>query len=565
MKDKMMKFTKNMSIGKKMVLGYGVLLTLTIIISVLGLLGIRVLDGSIKSLANGSQKANDAIKMCRIDVNIAARDVREMALNDDTSTYETYQQDIDSKLTDLDDNLAELKAANVVSDEKYQAYADALNQWKSDASTIVDDLVAGDKTKATEMIFSTCVPSLSNLVDLSKELDSEIESLVDKSLKRSRSIYYTSFAIVLIVTLLSVAFTVFLGRSVMDSIVVPLQEIEASAKELSEGNLHTQITYESNDELGDVADSLRESIRCLSSYVDDISQTMTQFADGDFVLNPTVDWKGDFTPILEAFRKFEANMGDTVSGIQQAVSQVEIGSQQVSDTSMELAQGATDQAIVMQQFTSTLGDISSRVSENAIQADDISRRVEEVGGEISITNEKMREMVQSMNEIEESSEKIRQIIDTIDDVAAQTNLLALNASIEAARAGEFGKGFAVVANQVTVLANQSANAAEESTQLIEASIKEVKKGKALTDEIAQQQEKVAVDTQTIVDEVEQVAKNLKSQDESFIQLNDGIVQINDVIQTNSATSEECAASSETMSGQASMLDNLISGFKVAHV
>jgi methyl-accepting chemotaxis protein len=257
-------------------------------------------------------------------------------------------------------------------------------------------------------------------------------------------------------------------------------------------------------------------------------------------------------------------MSSTVHGIQAVAEQVESGAQMVSSTSSELAQGATDQAGVVQQFTTTLEGVSEQVSENAIYADDISKRVEEVGEEISVTSEKMQQMVRSMGEIGESSQKIRQIIDTINDVAAQTNLLALNASIEAARAGESGRGFAVVANQVTALANQSAEAAKASTQLIEASIKEVESGMALTDEIAKQQEMVATNAKTIVEEVENIAHTLKSQNDSFGQLSAGIVQINDVIQTNSATSQQCAASSQEMSSQAVILDGLVKGFKVAN-
>jgi methyl-accepting chemotaxis protein len=290
---------------------------------------------------------------------------------------------------------------------------------------------------------------------------------------------------------------------------------------------------------------------------------MDKFSDGDFTVTPSVEWKGDFLNILNGFRTFEKTISGTVVGIQKAAEQVEYGSQQVSATSMELAEGATEQATIMQQFTSTLDDVSTQISSNAEYADGISRRVEKVGGEISDTNDKMQEMVQSMNEIEQSSMKIRQIIDTINDVATQTNLLALNASIEAARAGEFGRGFAVVASQVNDLANQSAEAAKESTKLIEASIKEVENGMALTASIAKQQEEVATNTKAIVDDVENVAQTLKSQDESFTQLSQGIVQINDVIQTNSATSEQCAASSQAMSEQATVLDGLVQGFKVA--
>jgi methyl-accepting chemotaxis protein len=554
----------NMSIKQKILFSYGVLLALTIIVSLLALIGIKSLNSSIIKMVNTTEKANNAIDLCQIDINIAARNVREMALNPDTSTYTTYQNNINEEFTDLENNLADLEESGVLDEETYQEYMSAITKWMSDANNIVETIIAGNKDEASELIFTSCTPALADLEEVSVALEDETEEQLSKSVKVSQRTFYCSMVIVLLVTILAIAGTIIMGKNILKAIAEPLVELEESAKALSEGNLHVEIAYESNDELGSLAESLRSSIHTLSTYVDDITNAMDQFAEGDFTFQPSGEWKGDFVHIEEAFVMFEKQMADMVIELQQVAEQVESGAQQVSSTSMELAQGATDQATVMQQFASTLEDVSSQVSENAEYADGISKRVGNVGVEISATNDKMRAMVQSMNEIEESSQKIRQIIDTINDVASQTNLLALNASIEAARAGEFGRGFAVVANQVTALATQSADAAKESTQLIEASIKEVENGMMLTNEIAKQQEDVAVDAQLIVDEVEKVAKTLKSQDESFLQLNEGIVQINDVIQTNSATSQECAASSMEMSEQAGTLDGLVRGFKVAN-
>jgi methyl-accepting chemotaxis protein len=141
--------------------------------------------------------------------------------------------------------------------------------------------------------------------------------------------------------------------------------------------------------------------------------------------------------------------------------------------------------------------------------------------------------------------------------------LALNASIEAARAGESGRGFAVVANQVTALAAQTASAAKESTELIENSITEVTRGMRITEEIAKQQSSVAENTRNIVEDVNKVAETLGAQKDAFVQLNEGVNQINDVVQTNSATSQQCAANSQEMNSQAENLGVLISRFKVA--
>jgi methyl-accepting chemotaxis protein len=560
----MKKFSmKNMNISNKLKTGYVILLVLTILISGLSLFSISEIDSNVERLANETEEANEAIKRCMIDINIAARDVREMALCTDTTQYSSYSTQVESYLTDLDAQLKTIKSTGVLDDDTYDSYVSSITSWANDAYSIVGLIQDGQQTEATSMIFSSCVPALTSLEAQSEELDVIITAQVDKMLKRSQTLFYTSIALVSIATVIAIICVILIGSNILKSIAKPLVEINEAAREMSEGNLHYEITYESQDEIGKVADSLRSSIHTLRSYVEDISRGMEAFAEGDFTFQPTSEWKGDFIEIYNAFDLFESHMTDTVVGIQQVAEQVESGAQQVSATSMELAQGATDQATVMQEFTSTLEGVSNQVSENADYAEDISKRVEQVGVEISATNDKMRDMVKSMAEIEESSQKIRQIIDTINDVASQTNLLALNASIEAARAGEAGRGFAVVANQVTALATQSAEAAKESTQLIEASIREVENGMSLTASIAQQQESVATNTQTIVEEVENVATTLKSQNDSFVQLSDGITQINDVIQTNSATSQECAASSQEMSGQASVLDGLVRGFKVA--
>jgi methyl-accepting chemotaxis protein len=445
----------------------------------------------------------------------------------------------------------------------YQSYVDALTAWANDAYEIVEYIEEGNKTEATEMIFNNCLPALDNLVSLALEIDAEIQTAVNDAVASSRTVFITCVILILAISIASIIFALYISRLISNSITKPLKDIEDCAKELSNGNLHTNLECHSKDELGSLAHSLRKATTTLSSYIDDITRSMQEFSEGDFVVRPESEWKGDFVGILDAFKSFEKNMADTVIGLRKVASQVETGAEQVSATSMELAQGATDQASVMQQFTSTIETVSDQVSSNAKYAKNISKQVESVGGEITVTTDKMNEMVNSMTEIEKSSQQIRKIIDTINDVATQTNLLALNASIEAARAGESGRGFAVVANQVTALAAQTAAAAKESTELIEASIVEVSRGMQITDEIAKQQSSVAENTRNIVEEVNNVADTLGAQKDAFVQLNEGVSHINDVVQTNSATSQQCAANSQEMNSQADNLAQLIARFKIA--
>jgi methyl-accepting chemotaxis protein len=554
---------KDMNISQKLNASYILIMCFLAVGAAMSIFGISTLNSSIKKLVNGAEAANDAIKNCRIYTDVAARDVREMALNTDPETDAEYKENFESMMTNVDAELKELKASGVVEDSMYQGYVDAITSWANDAYVIVGDLEAGKDEEAIEMIFSNCVPALDSLVDTALEIDAVIDASVESSIQRCRIIYIVCIVILAVITVVSIVFAVIVSKSIQKSITVPLLEIEECARELTQGNLHASIDYESNDELGKLASNLKEALSILSSYVDDISMTMDEFANGNFEVQPTVEWRGDFVGIRDSFDEFEKNMAETVNGIRKVATEVEMDAEQVSSTSMELAQGAMDQASVMEEFTATIENIYGQVSENAEYTRDISRRVADVGADITLTTDKMEEMVSSMNEIERSSLEIRKIIDTINDVASQTSLLALNASIEAARAGESGRGFAVVANHVTQLASQTAAAANESTKLIENSIKEVAKGVKITEEISQQQSVVAESTRNIVTEVNNVAETLTAQDESFEQLNEGVNQINGVVQNNSATSQQCAASSQEMNFQADALSKLIAKFKVA--
>jgi methyl-accepting chemotaxis protein len=556
-------YFKDMSINKKLTTGFGLLMGLMVFVAILSVVGITILNSSISNLVNGADAANEAIKDCRIDVNVAARSVREMALNTDESKNAEYKAKVEEMLTDTDTQLKVIKSSGTVSDEMYQSYVESLTAWANDAYSIVEKIEAGDREEATEMIFNNCLPALDNLVSLALTIDGEIESAVNSSVMLSRVTYIICVLTILAISILSIIFSMYISKIISKSITEPLTEIEKCAEELSNGNLHTNLEVHSNDELGNLAHSLRKAVKTLSSYIDDISHSMGEFAKGNFDVQPESEWKGDFEEILDSFMMFEQNMAETVKGLQKVATQVETGAEQVSATSMELAQGATDQASVMQEFTATIETVSEQVSSNAKYAQNISKQVEAVGGEITITTEKMDDMVDAMSEIEKSSQQIRKIIDTINDVATQTNLLALNASIEAARAGESGRGFAVVANQVTALAAQTASAAKESTELIENSITEVTRGMRITEEIAKQQSSVAENTKNIVEDVNKVAETLGAQKDAFVQLNEGVNQINDVVQTNSATSQQCAANSQEMNSQAENLGVLISRFKVA--
>lgn len=559
----MFKKFDSMKMKQKLNFGYAVVIVLMIISGIFSIIGMGVLFGNLNSYVNGAQRADTAVKICRIDINIAARNIREMALNDDESTYAGYKTEVEERLTEVETELQIIKETGLIEEELYNKYVEAITDWGTVGYDIMNEIEVGNHDVATQMLLEICTPALTELVEISSEIDNITDLLKEEAIRQSQIAFIGGIVMIVLFIIVAAALASVIGKKIVASITSPLEEIETVAKELSAGNLHSNLEYHSNDEIGSLAHSLRKSIRILGSYVDDISRAMNEFSNGNFDVQPEVEWKGDFTGILDSFMMFEKSMSDTVKGIQRVADQVKCGSEQVSDSSTELAQGATEQASITEELAATIENISVQVSKNADSAKDISSKVDNVGEEILQSNEKMHEMVRSMSEINDASHEIGKIIATINDIAAQTNLLALNASIEAARAGEAGKGFAVVADQVSLLAAQSSDAAKESTVLIESSVRAVEKGMVIAGETAKQLESVVAGSKVITEEVNSVAEALGAQEDAFEQINAGVDHINDVVQTNAATSQECAAASQEMSSQAGALEGLIRKFKVA--
>lgn len=543
---------------------YATVIKFMILSGIVSIIGLSLLDIRFNSYVKGAQKANNAAKESIIDISSAARNIREMALNDDSSTYENYKNNVKTVLTDSQTQLDIIKNTNIIDDDLYNQYVKALNEWGNIGYDIINQIEKGDLASAKNKIHTVCTPALNNLMSIADKMEDETNKEADQAILLSNVVAVIGGVAIVLFIVIASLISKKIGAKITEMIIEPLRDIDNVAKDLANGNLHSELTYHSDDELGTLAHSLRKSIRTLSSYVDDIKRSMQEFSHGNFDVKPEVEWKGDFEEILHAFMNFEASMADLVKNLQRVADQVAEGSEQIASSSTELAEGATNQAASVEELTASLANVSERVAQNSQNARAISGKVDELGTQLYESNGKMSEMVTSMSEIEKASKEISKIIETINQIASQTNLLALNASIEAARAGDAGKGFAVVADQVSALAAQSAEAAKESASLIDTSVAAVEKGMVIANDTASQLGAVVDNSRHIVDEVNNIADVLNTQTEAIKQVDDGVEAINDVVQTNSATSQECAAASQDMSTQADTLRGLIATLKIAH-
>ncbi|MFC5471730.1 methyl-accepting chemotaxis protein [Cohnella suwonensis] len=305
--------------------------------------------------------------------------------------------------------------------------------------------------------------------------------------------------------------------------------------------------------------------RHISKPISLVTSQLQRVADGDLTLEP-IQMKRRRKDEIEQLSFFTnemtANLNEVLGNIRAASEQVAAGAKQVSESSMALSQGATEQASSVEQLTASLEEISSQTKLNADNAIQANHLAEEAKDNAVQGNERMKEMLKAMDDINDASGNISKIIKVIDEIAFQTNILALNAAVEAARAGQHGKGFAVVAEEVRNLAARSAGAAKETTDLIEGTIKKVDGGTKIAGDTAAALNKIVDGVAKVANLVSDIAVASNEQATGVAQINQGILQVSQVVQTNSATSEESAAASEELSGQAAMMQEQVGKFKL---
>ena len=316
------------------------------------------------------------------------------------------------------------------------------------------------------------------------------------------------------------------------------------------------VTLQYKDEIG----SFSRSLGGLMKYLVNVDGCIKKISEGD--LSVEVPHASPEDQIGNGMTQLVNNYNNLVDSMATAVNQVTSGADLVSNSSLALSQGATQQASTVQELTASLEQISTQThlnAENAGQANELTKNAKTNAAKC---NMQMKDMLNAMSDISNSSYNINNIIKVIDDIAFQTNILALNAAVEAARAGQHGKGFAVVAEEVKNLAGKSANAAKETTVMIENSIDKVEVGTKIADQTAGALDEIVSQVDLAAELINSIAAASVDQASGIEQINFGIAQVSEVVQTNAATAEENASASEELSSQAINLKEHIGTFKL---
>lgn len=443
-----------------------------------------------------------------------------------------------------------------------QAQLEPLHKELHKSAVDVLDQLKTDPQKAKDYYQNTILSNLTTLVGL---MDQVVEYETNRSEESQihmhdeiETMYRLCmfFLFVVLVCLLS------LIQYVLARVVKPIVRITDQSLPLQEGRLEFELKHKENNELGDLAKTLRESMGLIHSYVEDLKHIMEQLSQGNFDVSTSTPYIGDFQSIEEALNSFTTTISGTIENICQAEQQVSSNAGQLSGSAQSLAQGATEQASSVKELHETLAELSKTADQNVRVASEAQDNARLTSEQVSISSDQMEQMVEAMADISKSSQQISNIIATIENISFQINILALNAAVEAARAGEAGKGFAVVAEEVRNLAAKSDDAAKATRELIENSAHVTKRGGEIVDEVS---ETLKTTLELVIksnEYISSIAEAVQGEAESISQVTTGISQISAVVEMNSASSEEAAAVSTELFEQVHILDEETRKFRL---
>lgn len=558
---------KNLPIKKKLMNSFMVIVVISILTSFISLICLQIINDRYKDAMNNYGFSQGQVGLLGIKVEHSYSMVKEIIVVGNTSDVDrikTIKEDIEKCNEDINLLLQNIDKENLQNDKEQEL----INNIKSDIESYeqvkdrIIELGMNNKTaQASQLLRGQGNPAMDLLtVDISELLSIKIEqcNLLINRLNRLRIIFVM---IILATIALSVIFAMKSSKYLSDVIGNPIIKMSKIAKRICDGDLDVEIQCESNDEIGELAQSFSKMVIAIKSYISEISSILGDISNGNLNCSIEEEYKGNFIEIRKSLENIIISINDIFENIGQATIDVKANSEKAAEMAELLSNGSKNEKDAVRELCISIDQINKQVNKNADNAVNTSTITNTLAANIENSNIMMDKVIEAMENIENSSKSIITIMNTINDIAERTNLLALNAAIEAARAGDLGSGFAVVANEVKGLASQSADAARETNNIIKESIKAVNNGKLLVYDTANTLNESLKNVSKTRELSEYIEDSSKEQYESIAIVNERINKITETINRTVEVAENSAISSEELKSQSSKLEMMINKFK----
>ncbi len=569
--NKLREKIKNYPIKRKLIATVGSITVLAVVVAVIILIGMQYITTNVKGIFEGPMTNMSDVNDVKYGLTDLQRAINRLLaeggenLADRYATFEkTVEEDVNlvvSAVASMEKQFKTTEGKNKLS--QLQA---KINEGENVRPQVMELLKSGKIDEAYTLNYDTYLPIVQEIKDLTAELEDIVNTNGQTYYHNSRTVSVVLLIVgVILIGLLFVG-SMWSTKTLTAVLKEPIEQIANATQLMYQGDMSAGelITYRSDDELGDMAHSLRGTMKNLDAYVQEISVTLREIAKGDLTKdsNEITDFLGDFASIKESFVYILKHFNTTLTKIQDASAHVETGSTDISKAASDLATGTTEQASAVEELTATVETVANLAEKSAQTTqeayDNVMAAVNKAEGE----RQKMDNLIEAMKNIDDISKKIEVMATSIENIASQTSLLALNASIEAARAGDAGRGFAVVAEHIGQLATDSSKSAVNTRELIAKTMEEIGKGSQITESVAEAFKNTIDEMQKFADIAKTTNESAKNQAEALSQIEGGIEQISSVTQNTAAASEESSAVSDELAQRAEELDHLVQNFKL---